>query len=178
MFADGRGEIEIRGSAAGADFVSYRLEYGQGLYSQAWTQIGKDSATPVTESLLGKWDTRDLNGLYALRLMVVRTNQRVEQAVVQVTLDNTPPQVAISYPQDAQEISAAQEPQVALQAQVNDPFLAKVEFYVDGVLVGESNVAPFGVVWEAKVGKHTLRVVATDRAGNATEAKISFTMGK
>ena len=178
MFADGRGEIEIRGSAAGADFVSYRLEYGQGLYSQAWTQIGKDSAAPVTESLLGKWDTRDLNGLYALRLMVVRTDQRVEQAVVQVTLDNTPPQVAISYPQDAQEISAAQEPRVALQAQVNDPFLAKVEFYVDGVLVGESNVAPFGVVWEAKVGKHTLRVVATDRAGNATEAKVSFTMGK
>jgi membrane peptidoglycan carboxypeptidase len=178
MFADGRGEIEIRGSAAGADFVSYRLEYGQGLYPQAWTQIGKDSATPVTEGLLGKWDTSGLNGLYALRLMVVRTDQRVEQAVVQVTLDNTPPQVAISYPQDAQEISATQEPQVALQAQVNDPFLAKVEFYVDGVLVGESDAAPFGVVWEAKVGKHTLRVVATDRAGNATEAKVSFTMGK
>jgi membrane carboxypeptidase/penicillin-binding protein PbpC len=178
MFADGRGEIEIRGSAAGADFVSYRLEYGQGLYPQAWTQIGKDSATPVTEGLLGKWDTSGLNGLYALRLMVVRTDQRVEQAVVQVTLDNTPPQVAISYPQEAQEISATQEPQVALQAQVNDPFLAKVEFYVDGVLVGESGAAPFGVVWEARVGKHTLRVVATDRAGNATEAKVSFTMGK
>jgi membrane peptidoglycan carboxypeptidase len=177
MFADGRGEIEIRGSAAGAGFVSYRLEYGQGLYPQAWTQIGKDTATPVTGGLLGKWDTRGLNGLYALRLMVVRTDQRVEQTVVQVTLDNTPPQVAISYPQEAQEISAAQEPQVALQAQVNDPFLAKVEFYVDDILVGQSDAAPFGVVWEAEVGKHTLRVVATDRAGNAAEAKVSFTIG-
>ncbi len=178
MFADGRGEIEIRGSAAGADFVSYRLEYGQGLYPQTWTQVGMDSATPLTEGLLGKWDTTGLNGLYALRLMVVRTDQRVEQAVVQVTLDNTPPQVAISYPQDEQKISAALEPQVALQAQVNDPLLVKVEFYVDGMLVGESDATPFGVVWEVKVGKHTLRVVASDRAGNATEAKVSFTVGK
>jgi hypothetical protein len=178
MFADGRGEIEIRGSAAGVDFVSYRLEYGQGLYPQAWAQIGKDSATPVTEGLLSKWDTSGLNGLYALRLMVVRTDQRMEQAVVQVTLDNIPPQVAISYPQDAQEISAAQEPQVALQAQVNDPFLAKVEFYVDGVLVGESDAAPFGVVWDVEVGNHTLRAVATDRAGNAAEATVRFTVGK
>jgi chitinase len=108
--------------------------------------------------------------------MVVRTDQRVDQALVQVTLDNTPPQVAISYPQAGQELSAAQEPQVALQAQVNDPFLAKVEFYVDGVLVGESDVAPFGVFWHAKVGSHTLRVVAADRAGNTAEASIVFTV--
>jgi len=176
MFADGRGKIEILGSAAGADFVSYRLEYGQGLYPQAWVQIGTDSATPLTESTLGEWDTTGLDGLYALRLMVVRTDQRVEQAVVQVTLDNTPPQVAISYPQAGQEISLAQEPQVALQAQVNDPFLAKVEFYVDDVLAGESDTAPFGVVWQAKEGSHTLRVVATDRAGNTAEASINFTV--
>jgi len=112
--------------------------------------------------------------LYALRLMVVRSGQRVDQAVVQVTLDNTPPQVAISYPQAGQEISASQEPQVALQAQVNDPFLAKVEFYVDNVLVGESDVAPYGVFWGARPGSHTLRVVATDRAGNTAQASINF----
>ncbi len=176
MFADGRGRIEILGSADGADFVSYRLEYGQGLYPQAWVQIGTDSTTPLTEAALGEWDTTGLDGLYALRLMVVCTDQRVEQAVVQVTLDNTSPQVAISYPQTGQEISLAQEPQVALQAQVNDPFLAKVEFYVDDVLAGESDTAPFGVVWQAKAGSHTLRVVAADRAGNTAEATINFSV--
>jgi membrane peptidoglycan carboxypeptidase len=176
MFADGRGKIEILGTAAGADFASYRLEYGQGLYPQAWVQIGADSTAPQTESVLGEWDTTGLDGLYALRLMVVRTDQRLEQAVVQVTLDNTPPQVAVSYPQAAQEISLAQEPQVALQAQVNDPFLAKVEFYVDEVLVGESDAAPYGVIWKAKAGSHTLRVVATDRAANTAEASIEFTV--
>jgi hypothetical protein len=168
--------ISILGSAAGTGFISYRLEYGQGLYPQEWVQIGTDSTRPVTEGLLGGWDTTGLDGLYALRLMVIRTDQRVDQAVVQVTLDNTPPQVAISYPLAGQELNLAQEPQVALQAQVNDPFLAKVEFYVDGILVGGTDLAPYGVFWQAKVGSHSLRVVATDRAGNTAEASIIFTV--
>jgi hypothetical protein len=176
MFADGRGRIKITGTAAGADFVSYRLEYGQGLYPQDWVQIGIDSTTPQTEGVLGEWDTTGLDGLYALRLMVVRSDQRLEQAVAQVTLDNTPPRVAISYPQAGQEVSLAQEPQVALQAQANDPFMAKVEFYVDKVLVGESEAAPYGVIWKAKAGSHTLRAVAADRAGNTAEASIDFTV--
>jgi membrane carboxypeptidase/penicillin-binding protein PbpC len=176
MFSDRHGSFSILGSAAGVDFVSYRLEYGQGLYPQEWVLIGTDSTSPVTEGVLGKWDTTGLDGLYALRLMVVRTDQRVDQAVVQVTLDNTPPQVAVSYPQAGQEVSLTQEPQVALQAQVNDPFLAKVEFYVDDILVGESDVAPYGVFWAAKVGTHSLRVVATDRAGNSAEASIDFSV--
>jgi membrane peptidoglycan carboxypeptidase len=176
MFADGRGRIKILGTAAGMDFVSYRLEYGQGLYPQAWVQIGADSTTPLTAAALGMWDTTGLDGLYALRLMVMRKDQRVDQAVVQVTLDNTSPQVAISYPQLGQVISLGQEPQVALQAQVNDPFLAKVAFYVDGVLFGESDTAPFGVVWQARSGSHTLHVRATDRAGNTADASLIFTV--
>jgi membrane peptidoglycan carboxypeptidase len=178
MFADGRAKLEIRGSAAGANFAWYRLEYGQGLYPSGWVQIGSDSHTAVTEGLLGEWDTTALNGLYSMRLMVVRSDQRVDQAVVQVTLDNTPPQVAITYPQAGQTISAAQEPQVALQAQASDPFLTKVDFYIDDVLVGESSMAPFGVVWTAKTGGHTLSVVATDQAGNTTETEVNFKVGK
>jgi membrane peptidoglycan carboxypeptidase len=174
MFSIEHGKIKVRGSAAGTDFISYRLEYGQGLYPLTWTQIGTDSTTSVSEGLLGEWDTTGMNGLYALRLMVVGSDQRVEQAVVQVTLDNTPPQVAISYPQAGQEISLSQEPKVALQAQVNDPFLAKVDFYIDEVLVGTSNMSPFGYIWNAKTGAHRLRVVATDQAGNTAEATINF----
>ncbi len=178
LFSDGRGKLEILGSADGADFVSYRLEYGQGLFPTAWTQIGLDSSESVTDGFLGEWDTSGLDGLYSLRLMVLRSGQHLDQAVVQVTLDNTAPQVAITYPQDGQTLSLAQEPQVALQAQASDPFLAKVDFYVDGVRVGTSTLAPFGVVWTAKTGQHVLRVVATDRAGNPAEARLNFTVGK
>jgi len=178
MFADVRAKLEIRGSAAGANFARYRLEYGQGLYPGGWVQIGTDNHTPVTDGLLGEWDTTKLNGLYSLRLMVVRSDQRIDQAVVQVTLDNTPPQVAITYPQAGQTISATQEPQVALQAQASDAFLTNVDFYIDEILVGKSSVAPFGVVWTAKPGKHTLKVVAADQAGNTTETEADFTVGK
>ena len=178
MFSDGRLKLAIRGSAAGPDFISYRLEFGKGLYPSLWEQIGSDGNTPVTEGQLGIWDTAGLNGLYALRLMVVRRDQRVDQAVVQVTLDNTPPQLAITYPQMGQTISLALEPQMALQAQVGDPFLENVEFFMDGKPVGQTNLTPFGVVWASKTGKHTLRVVATDRAGNTAESEITFTVGK
>ena len=176
MFTYERGGIEIRGSAAGADFSSYRLEYGQGLYPTSWVLIGSDSTTPVTEGSLGDWDTSGLNGLYALRLMVVRGDRRVDQAVLQLTLDNTPPQVAISYPQPGQQINLADEPRVALQAQVNDPFLSEVAFYLDGKLLGKFTAAPFGAVWDARVGDHTLRVVATDQSGNQSEASIAFSV--
>jgi membrane carboxypeptidase/penicillin-binding protein len=178
MFGAGRARVEIRGSATGPDFLSYRLEYGQGLYPRTWVQIGSDVKTPVTDGLLGTWDTNGLDGLYALRLMVVRTGLRVEQALVQVTLDNTPPKVAVLYPQDGQAVSLAQEPQVVLQAQVSDPFLVKVEFYVDYVRVGEADSAPFGVVKAIKIGKHNLKVVATDRAGNTADARIDFSVVK
>jgi hypothetical protein len=176
MFAIQHGIIEIDGSATGADFNSYRLEFGQGLYPETWTQIGTTSTSPVAEGVLGKWDTTGLDGLYALRLMVVQSDQRVDQAVVQLTLDNTPPQVAISYPQAGQVLSISEESKVALQAQVNEPFLAKVDFFVDGKLVGSTDVTPLGVIWDASAGMHHLRVVAMDKAGNSAEASIDFSV--
>jgi hypothetical protein len=84
LFAQVSGTVEIRGTASGADFASYRLEFGSGLNPQAWTQIGDNSTLPVNEDVLGSWDTSGLNGLYALRLLVVRADRRVEQAVVVV----------------------------------------------------------------------------------------------
>jgi len=78
----------ISGSAAGADFAYYRLEYGQGLYPQTWVQIGSNVTVPVEEGVLSTWDTTGLNGLYALRLLVVRGDMRVEHAVILVSVVN------------------------------------------------------------------------------------------
>jgi hypothetical protein len=152
------------------------LEYGQGLYPQGWMLVGSDQDAPVRAGTLGEWDTTGLDGLYALRLMVVRTDQRVEQVLLQITLDNTPPKVAITYPQDGQQVVLAEEAQLPLQAQVDDPFLAEVEFSMDGTFIGRADLAPFGVIWKAQAGTHTLQVVATDQAGNTTESIIHFTV--
>jgi membrane peptidoglycan carboxypeptidase len=174
MFAEERGLIEIHGTAAGDDFVSYRLEYGAGLNPSRWFQIGEENTVPVTAGLLGRWDTSGLNGLYVLRLLVLRQGEGVDEALVQLTLDNTPPQVSVLYPLAGQEISRGGEPQVAIQAQVQEAFLENVVFYLDGEKIASLSTAPFGTLWTAKEGEHLLRVEATDRAGNVGGTEIRF----
>lgn len=88
MFAEVSGVVQISGTAAGADFAFYRLQVGQGLNPQQWIQVGGDATTPVTNGLLAEWDTSGLSGLYAVQLLVVRGDQHVETAIIQVTVNN------------------------------------------------------------------------------------------
>jgi hypothetical protein len=57
------------------------------LNPQEWIQIAEENE-PVTDGLLAEWDTSELNGLYALQLQVIRTDQRVDTAIIQVTVSN------------------------------------------------------------------------------------------
>jgi len=85
LFAEVSGNVKIDGTAAGSDFVSYRVLVGQGLNPQEWIQIGEGN-TPVTNGLLAEWNTNNLSGLYAVQLQVVRSDQRVDSTVIQVTV--------------------------------------------------------------------------------------------
>jgi membrane peptidoglycan carboxypeptidase len=87
LFAKAGGVIQIQGTAAGADFASYRVLIGQGLNPQEWIQIGEGNA-PVTDNVLAEWDTNGLSGLYAVQLQVIRSDQRVDTAIIQVTIGN------------------------------------------------------------------------------------------
>ena len=42
----------------------------------------------MEDGVLGGWDTAGLSGLYAVQLQVVRTDQRVDTAVTQITVNN------------------------------------------------------------------------------------------
>jgi len=86
LFADVNGAVKIIGTASGADFQYYRVQVGKGLNPQEWIQIGKDAITPVESGTLAEWDTKGLSGLYAVRLQVVRAEQRVDTAIIQVTV--------------------------------------------------------------------------------------------
>jgi len=85
MFDEVNGIVRIAGTASGADFSSYRILAGQGLNPQKWIQIG-EGQTAVVDGLLAEWDTSKLSGLYAVQLQVVRSDQRVDSAVIQVTV--------------------------------------------------------------------------------------------
>jgi membrane peptidoglycan carboxypeptidase len=88
MFDEVSGQVQFKGTAAGANFDHYRLLVGQGLNPQEWIQVGSDSTNPVTDGILATWDTTGLNGLYAVQLQVVRADQRVDTALIQVTVKN------------------------------------------------------------------------------------------
>ncbi|MBX3036384.1 MAG: transglycosylase domain-containing protein [Anaerolineales bacterium] len=86
LFADVSGVVQIIGTASGENFVSYRVQVGKGLNPQAWIQLGGNNLTPVEGNILAEWDTSGLSGLYAVQLIVVRADQIVESAVIQVTI--------------------------------------------------------------------------------------------
>ena len=175
MFADVRGEIRVTGTAAGLDLDYYRVLVGQGLNPPNWVQIGNDSGNLVIDDTLAIWDTSDLNGLYAVQLQAVRTDQLVDTAVIQVTVDNTAPEVDITYPQDGDELEYTSNRQITFQVTAVDNLsLSVVEFYVDGEWGGSAENAPFTLTWNARRGEHELRVIARDRAGNESETKIGF----
>jgi hypothetical protein len=79
------GTAQIEGTAAGDGFVSYRILVGQGLNPQEWIQVAEGNE-PVTNDVLAEWDTTGLSGLYAVQLQVLRSDQRVETAIIQVTI--------------------------------------------------------------------------------------------
>jgi hypothetical protein len=177
MFTSVSGEIQIIGTASGDDFISYRLQAGQGLNPPAWIQISADSTNPVENGLLASWNTGELNGLFALQMIVLRENRKVDTTTIQVTADNLSPEVSISYPEDGQIFEFEFGKDITLRAEASDNIgLKSVIFYIgDQELVRQSQ-PPFAIPWRAALGEHTLRIEVVDLAGNISEASINFSV--
>jgi subtilisin family serine protease len=66
------GLVNVMGTAAGIGFQQYWLEYGVGSNPESWNVLIPPQANPVTNGLLGVWDTTGLpDGIYSLRLRVI-----------------------------------------------------------------------------------------------------------
>jgi membrane peptidoglycan carboxypeptidase len=177
-FAYIHGLVEIVGTASGEGFSSYSLQIGEGLNPANWQQIGEETRQRVEGGQLGVWETRDKNGLYAIRLLVVREDKKVSSDVIQVSVDNIPPSLKIPYPVDGQVFESSSEPTIIFQAEASDLIgVKKVEWYVDGQTVGEREQAPFSLPWSGQAGSHVLVVKVYDLAGNVTESPpVTFTV--
>jgi hypothetical protein len=70
--------------------------------------------------------------------------------------------------------------QATLQAAVNDVFgVSRVEWIVDGKIIGDTLQEPYVQPWAGKPGNHTLLVKAYDLAGNSTSTDtIDFSINK
>jgi len=172
QFSFARGKVTLRGTASGDGFVSYRLQLGRGINPTAWQNINQPLLTPVEEGVLGELDTAGLDGLYIVRLMTVYEGQRVQLAYLQLTVDNTPPVVRIPYPLPGQVFAGAGQRTVTLQAEVEDAVgVQRVEWWLDGVKIGERTSPPYSLIWDGKPATHILQVRAIDRAGNESRSE-------
>lgn len=176
IFSHVHGQVIFRGKARGLGFQFYRLQVGQGLNPREWMQIGPDVPTAVEDGILGTWNTQGLSGLYTIQLWVVRTDQRVDRAVTQVTIDNEPPEVKILEPDANRAISKEAQLQLIRAEAADNLELDRVEFYLDNRLVVVLNEPPFVYPWKPTAGKHTLQITATDLAGNQSEAVLELTV--
>ncbi len=183
------GGVVISGSAKGGDFQLYRLAFGKGINPTEWIQIGGDHGNQVDNNVLEFWDTAGLQeGLYTLQLTVVDNNQSLRQATIQVTIDNTPPKIKLTYPPDGEKYEAPKDEWIVFNADVSDNFgIDRVEFFMDVFTKPFSirYVAPYNdkltFVFENPetkkptfrqqvIGKHSVWAVVYDKAGNKVES--------
>jgi hypothetical protein len=92
--------------------------------------------------------------------------------------DTTPPTVALTAPAAGATVSGTA---VTLSATASDNnAVAKVDFFVDGALVGTDTAAPYAISWNSGTvanGSHTFTARATDTSGNAaTSAAVTATV--
>ena len=87
-------EIEIIGSAGGAEFSEYWLEYGIGEVPKLWYPLGAAQTEPKFRACLHKWDTAAFaEGRYTLRLSVKAENGDIKRTKVIVDVTHEPPLV-------------------------------------------------------------------------------------
>jgi membrane carboxypeptidase/penicillin-binding protein PbpC len=178
--------VPIRGNARGGDFNFYRLVFGKGLNPTEWVQIGPDHGNQVDHELLENWDTRELDGLYSLRLQVVDHSSNLRETTIQVTVDNISPTLDLNYPEEGSVYELGYHEWVNVNAEVQDYSMDRVEFYeyAGGKSAEPANlqpfavrqVAPFNVNWTLNsstgLGYHTFYVVAVDAAGNKAKSDL------
>ncbi|NTW42909.1 MAG: penicillin-binding protein [Anaerolineaceae bacterium] len=168
------GPIEIRGTVSGGNLRSIRIQIGSGLNPQSWFQIGEEQTETLVNGDLATWETENYeDGLYALRLQVIREDQTIETHTIQVTVDNTPPLVNVLFPKMNDEIELSTNGVTTIQAEIRDETaIAKVEWWVDGVLFGTTNKEPFSFPTTLNGGKHTIQIKAFDLAGNSSSSEL------
>lgn len=167
MFSYLSGKVEITGSASANAFSSYQVQIGQGLNPRDWQQIAGGTGQSIVEGKLADWDTTGLNGLYVIRLQVVDQENVVKNALLQVSVDNSPPEVVLQFPEEGTIIDHQSTPEVFVKADLKDASdVEHVEILIDGKSVSSLKNSPYYYNWKVQTGNHTLQVKAWDHAGN------------
>jgi membrane peptidoglycan carboxypeptidase len=153
------GRVPILGTVRREGLKSYRLEYGRGLRPERWHLIS-EGYRAVEKGLLGHWQTEGLDGLYMLRLMVVREEDRVAMSWLPLVVDNEPPIISLELD--------PQGPSAWVRIEGHDNLgVDRVEVFLDGHLQALLREPPYIVPLRGlAVGRHVVSARIYDRAGH------------
>ena len=165
------GQVQIQANASddkGVTQVEFRVD---------GTSIGTDTTAPYSMS----WNTTaGTGGPHTVEAVATDTIGQTGADSNAVTVDNTPPSVAITSPSAGATVSGT----IPVQANATDNgSVGSVQFFVDGTSIGtDANGADgWSVSWNtvtAGNGSHNLTATAADTAGNiATSAPVQVTVG-
>ncbi|MDM8528456.1 transglycosylase domain-containing protein [Anaerolineales bacterium HSG24] len=146
-------QVVISGNVQTENFQLYRVEYGAGLNPTEWQQIGGDHGEQVTSAPLENWDTTSLSeGLYTLQLTAVRGDQSIDRKAIQVTVDNTSPDVFVINPEPDKLYVMEDNEWINFQVEAVDNFsMNRVEFFMDNEKIGETTVTPYTLRWNIEM---------------------------
>ncbi|EKA3117805.1 chitinase C-terminal domain-containing protein [Vibrio alginolyticus] len=85
---------------------------------------------------------------------------------------NEVPTVTLTSPSASASVTAGDVVNLAADAADTDGTVSKVEFFVDGVLVGQATSAPYAASWTATEGQHEFSTKAYDDAGAVSTASV------
>jgi hypothetical protein len=156
----------VRGTVA----VAANASDDQTVASVQFLVDGALQATVTTAPYQWSWDTTKVaTGSHSVEALATDGAGLMANNSRMVTVDNTPPTVSLTGPAAGANVSGNVQ-MTAAAADVGSG-VAKVDFLVDGNVVGTSTTAPFSTTWATGTyanGAHTLTARATDLAGNVT----------
>jgi hypothetical protein len=168
----------VIGSIPEEEFVSARLQFGEGMNPGSWLQIGQEITAPSFYVRLGVWDTTELeDGIYALQLVLIQERQQIEKVSLIVSVDNTSPE--ITFITDLAEGEMPSQPGEEIIFEVgfrNVSEIAEVQFYLDDELLQSRRTPPYVYPWTTRIGEHDLLIIAVDQAGNTAEYSTTFSI--
>lgn len=176
--------VAIEGSATDEHFGSYEIQYASAKSPDNWLTVEPAGTSPVTQGILGLWDTAQLDdGLYLLRLKASDGfgNLQATQPLL-LTIDNTPPVIEIAAPADGAStgdtvvIKGSVVEQNGSRLYIEYGLGSDPGFFVS--LPGSERRPPWsdtlGTVDLSgqPEGAYTLRVVVEDKAGNSASRTV------
>ena len=157
--------IEVAPTAMTGDIVAIKANANDSDGSVASVEffvdnvsVGKDSTLPFSTTWIAQVGTFKIKAI-ATDNKGLTANSSEE--TIQVT-DNQAPTVSINVVPTAM---SGDKITLIADAKDVDGTIASVEFFVDDVSVGTISTAPFTLKWNATVGTHKVKVVATDNKG-------------